>query len=471
VFWTGLNDWHDLVTDGKSAAYNVRCCLYDFLDQCGVRIAADDAGLMVGIGIASQIIRSVEEIHRRRLEGQSRRSARGVIAEVYFAIVRNQEDFGESLPVNQDAEGVVLSTVHQAKGREWPVVILPMLNRRRFPVSNRAADNSYPHEIAGRYGTTTDDERRLFYVAVTRARERLFFIDTAATNASSRSQFLKDLQQRAAIAPTALPPPLNTVWTIAADDLVDDARPPIRIGLSDLLIFLECPYQFGLRRVAGIQPAVGDDLGFGKGLHELIQRRAESDHAWSEAELAAQVDTHVHLPLSSATVEQTSKNAIAKRIRELGAIGVFTGSLEQELQVEVVLGGGVVIGIIDYLYTAPDGSLVVRDWKASVHQKFVGRYGRQLQFYAHALRSQGRTVGNAELVDVKASVEAKQLVTIPVDVSEAAVAAVIAQCEQAIHLIQESMFHPTPSASVCGSCDVRRVCASREGGLGAETEG
>ena len=32
-----------------------------------------------------------------------------------------------------------------------------------------------------------DDERRLFYVAVTRARERLFLLDTAALSASRRS--------------------------------------------------------------------------------------------------------------------------------------------------------------------------------------------------------------------------------------------------------------------------------------------
>ena len=119
VFWSGLNHWYDFVREGKSSAYNVRSCLYDFLDECGVRVAASDTDLMVGIGIASQIIRGVEEIHRRRIKGQKRRSAAGVISEVYYALIRNQENFGESLPVNQNTEGVVLTTVHQAKGLEW----------------------------------------------------------------------------------------------------------------------------------------------------------------------------------------------------------------------------------------------------------------------------------------------------------------------------------------------------------------
>ena len=57
---------------------------------------------------------------------------------------------------------ITLSTVHQAKGMEWPVVIVPWLTEGMFP-SSRAAEE-------GRL----DEERRLFYVAVTRAKDRLF---------------------------------------------------------------------------------------------------------------------------------------------------------------------------------------------------------------------------------------------------------------------------------------------------------
>ena len=56
---------------------------------------------------------------------------------------------------------VTLSTVHQAKGMEWPVVMLPWLSEGMFP-SAKAAEE-------GR----VDEERRLFYVAVTRAKDEL----------------------------------------------------------------------------------------------------------------------------------------------------------------------------------------------------------------------------------------------------------------------------------------------------------
>ncbi|MGN0854592.1 MAG: ATP-dependent helicase [Kiritimatiellia bacterium] len=57
---------------------------------------------------------------------------------------------------------VTLSTVHQAKGMEWPVVFVPWCNEGLFP-SAKANEE-------GRL----DEERRLFYVAVTRAKDRLY---------------------------------------------------------------------------------------------------------------------------------------------------------------------------------------------------------------------------------------------------------------------------------------------------------
>ncbi len=89
-FWTALHEWNDEIQGQRNAAYDVRGRLYDFLDRCAVRISPTDHALMVGLGVASQVIRSVEEIQRRRLRGQSRRTPRGVMAEVYFALVRHR---------------------------------------------------------------------------------------------------------------------------------------------------------------------------------------------------------------------------------------------------------------------------------------------------------------------------------------------------------------------------------------------
>jgi DNA helicase-2/ATP-dependent DNA helicase PcrA len=63
----------------------------------------------------------------------------------------------------QDTEQVVLSTVHQAKGLEWKVVFVIQLTEGSFP-SNRSLESA----------EAIEEERRLFYVAVTRACNELY---------------------------------------------------------------------------------------------------------------------------------------------------------------------------------------------------------------------------------------------------------------------------------------------------------
>ena len=68
-----------------------------------------------------------------------------------------------------DDEMVVLSTVHQAKGLEWPVVFVLWLAEGRFP-----AAPSYGNPEA------MEEERRLFYVATTRCKNELYLLHPLA---------------------------------------------------------------------------------------------------------------------------------------------------------------------------------------------------------------------------------------------------------------------------------------------------
>ena len=95
----------------------------------------------------------------------------------------------ENMPSARQSSGVRLSTVHQAKGLEWPVVIVLWCNEEMFP-SGRAI----------REGTEAE-ERRLFYVAVTRAKDELllcvpssrFMPGNSGTLYLRPSRFIKEL--------------------------------------------------------------------------------------------------------------------------------------------------------------------------------------------------------------------------------------------------------------------------------------
>jgi DNA helicase-2/ATP-dependent DNA helicase PcrA len=65
-------------------------------------------------------------------------------------------------PPTQDDDYLVLSTVHSAKGLEWPVVHVLHL-----------VDGAFPSDMALARSEGIEEEARLFYVAVTRAADEL----------------------------------------------------------------------------------------------------------------------------------------------------------------------------------------------------------------------------------------------------------------------------------------------------------
>ena len=78
-----------------------------------------------------------------------------------------------------DADAVQILTVHKAKGLEWPVVFMVSLIHQRFPSTRRRDPIELPDELIQEQLPSGDfhlqEERRLFYVGMTRAKERLFF--------------------------------------------------------------------------------------------------------------------------------------------------------------------------------------------------------------------------------------------------------------------------------------------------------
>jgi DNA helicase-2/ATP-dependent DNA helicase PcrA len=68
-------------------------------------------------------------------------------------------------PAGRDEERIRLSTIHQAKGLEFDVVFIIMLCDGLFPSARSIENDDLESE---------EEERRLFYVAVTRARNELY---------------------------------------------------------------------------------------------------------------------------------------------------------------------------------------------------------------------------------------------------------------------------------------------------------
>lgn len=89
---------------------------------------------------------------------------------------------------NEDDDAVVLMTLHSAKGLEFPIVFIPGMEESVFPGSQSV----YSEE-------DLEEERRLAYVGITRAREKLYLLNArrrmlyGTTNRNQASRFLREI--------------------------------------------------------------------------------------------------------------------------------------------------------------------------------------------------------------------------------------------------------------------------------------
>jgi DNA helicase-2/ATP-dependent DNA helicase PcrA len=97
----------------------------------------------------------------------------------------------------------MLSTLHAAKGLEFPVTFICGVNDGLLPLRNARGETA-----------DIEEERRLFYVGITRAREKLIL--TAATRRSmygevrrcEESLFVADMERRYIVRETFRPEPV-----------------------------------------------------------------------------------------------------------------------------------------------------------------------------------------------------------------------------------------------------------------------
>lgn len=353
------------------------------------------------------------------------------------------------------SEGVALGTVHGAKGLEWPIVFLPSLTKGRFPSSRNGTAQEWlvpttSFDVA-RYEGTDADERRLFYVALTRARDWVSLSSHRRVNTQNRKDSPYLTECLAYIQPDPGYPTSAAAKGLEVPDLT--------ITYSELAAYGECPQSYLLRNELGFMPPIQAELGYGNAVHHVMRVLAE--HTQRKGSLPT--PREINDLLTSDFFLPFANKAAHKEMRENARKLVFRYvNLHQdqllrtwatERPFELYLPGVVVSGRADVIYDDGGGApenLVIVDYKTATDG---APDPLQLQIYADAGRREGLTVQGALIHDMTAPDK-----PFTVDVSDQKIADAEVVVTTRAEALRQRDFTPTPDKVKCRRCDVRTIC-------------
>jgi DNA helicase-2/ATP-dependent DNA helicase PcrA len=446
--------------------YSIQRLFLTFLEDAGVREerVPDGRGEVIfyNLGKFSQLISDYETIHYHSKPAEKYASFAD------FLQYRAEDAYPEGWQNNQYAnpDAVRVMTIHQAKGMQWPVVFVPALLKNRFPAKKPGGRNVWhllPRAgIKGqvRFEGTLEDERRLFYVAMTRSQKFLHLTWAPVPGNQlfqKRSEFwdnvlaskwvkrrAPDYTARKRLTPTPRAGVANVVFSF-----------------SDLKYFFECAYQFKLRILYGFNAPIHEALGYGKSLHDAlaeVHARAIRGDVAGDDEVPRLVGTHLHTPYAYPSLKRDLEATAERVLRDyLNDNRALFNKIEfSEKQIEISLGDGVnVIGRIDLVRRIDTGETTIVDLKSS--DRTQPEEVTEAQLHIYALGYQDLTGRRPDYVEIYELDERRRK---PRSVDDDFIADVKTKVREAAGALRAGTLPASPSLKKCRSCDYRGMCSA-----------
>jgi DNA helicase II / ATP-dependent DNA helicase PcrA len=386
--------------------------------------------------------------------------------------IATDTDWGENNAVN-------IMTIHSAKGLEFPVVFLVNLVSQRFPTMERKDQIPIPDflikEILPKGDFHTEEERRLFYVGMTRARDFLFFTGAKFYGEGKREKKLSPFveesigEQKLLVVDNQVSDTSKQLSFLDWKKTDEKENLPVRqkisyLSYSQLSTFTTCPLQYKYRYMIKIPVPPSAALTFGDTIHKTVHAFYElvksGDHPTKETLLRLLDDHWSSIGYGGKQYEDKMK----VHGKEL-LIGFFDKGydpnvvptvLEEPFKIKITpaltLGGK-----IDRIDTLADGTIEIIDYKTGTAPKSrdVTR-DPQLTVYALSASTGGMFHTPPKKVIVSFYFFEDQQKVTAVRTKEELEAAKKDIAEKAA-AIERSDFAPTPGKH-CDFCEFRLIC-------------
>ncbi len=453
--------------------------LYHFISGSGWLARLDHEARETGDERLANVARFFEIV--RRQGGLLRDDRLPFLVAQLDTLIETGDDPSTADAEPDEGDAVHVLTYHKAKGLEFPVVFMVGLVGDRFPGRDRRDLLELPDELlrdpAPGADHHTAEERRLFYVGMTRAREELV-LSWAQDYGGRRSRAVSQFVTEALDLPPATPAdvvrpaileqlarhegsPREQAPTLPKPAIGDR---PLMLSYGQINDYLDCPAKYRYGHVVRIPTPVSHQMVYGRALHVAVQayhRRQMANRPMSVEELHAALDgawesvgflTREHEEARRAAAHE----AVTRFWEEQQRDPARPTAIEQDFTVS--FGRDRLRGRYDRVDRDEAGRVVITDYKSSDVRDLAtanrrSRESLQLAIYALAHEAQTGTLPDElALHFLESGIVGRS------EPNERRLGKAHDQIASAAEGIRAGEFKATPSAMRCGYCPFREIC-------------
>jgi superfamily I DNA/RNA helicase/RecB family exonuclease len=396
------------------------------------------------------------------------------------------------LTSSESENAVRLMTVHGAKGLEFRHVFILRANSGSFPNNYKETLVAFPRELRDPDSVTEADdkelckqeERRLFYVAMTRARDTLHIYAREGTGKIDKSPpgYIRELMNTRSVAPYfRWMPASGAQATLNMQAVASMLYPnqsqtnkwlelPVLDGLHKRLsasavdTYERCGLRFKLERDWRIAAKPAAAMQYGAAVHRVLKTYFDSvrlgrpksdddliDLFRQDLRDARIQETYQHELYENLGVTQLKQFLASARSMDASQV------LHTEETFEIKIGDTIVAGRIDRIDRRPDGTVTIVDYKTGkARDQDDADESLQLSLYAIAAKEKwGYDVGALTFHNLEENVP---VITTR---SEAELTAARNRVQDAAEQIADGKFAPNPGMH-CSFCAYRSLCPEKE---------
>lgn len=374
---------------------------------------------------------------------------------------------------------VQIMTIHQSKGLEFPVVIIPGLNNNYLPSKRRGGLNEWhfldrnlikeQSRYEGEPGK--EDERRLFYVAITRSQKYLLL--TQAPDLDNKlykteSDYIKELHKaKVGSFPVLISDPkISFEHVPKLDQQPREKVKNITLDFTSLKDIFECPYRFKLISVFGFRYPLDQRMGVGRSFHNClmeIHKRAKKGEMLSESELENIIDRQTHFPYLTKSTRLPLKKKVAENVEgyyednkdEFSNIEFVEQDIQYKINENILVLGR--IDLIKKISENGNYETTIIEFKSDEENADSLITKDQLKLYALGHRELTGEVANYIMTYVIGENRSKT----PERLRESDLNYIEDKITQAVELIRTESFDKTTTVTTCSNCFQARLCQHR----------